>query len=122
MATPCTATYRAQDFNRTRSNKERGVFNPGEGSEGYSNNEVMSLIAGNATLTVYPNPFQNELKITLSGSSNSQIQIYDLQGKEILNVNCFEGETIVQTALLESGIYFVKAQLNGEICTVKITK
>lgn len=122
LATPCTATYRAQDFNRTRSNKERGVFNPGEGSGGYSNNEVATLIAGNSTLVVYPNPFENELKINLSGSSNSVVQILDLQGKEILSINCIEGENILHTNFLESGIYFVKAQLNGEIRTVKITK
>lgn len=122
LAFPCEATYRAQDFNRTRSNKERGIFNPGSGAEDFSNNGIFTLNDGNSSINVYPNPFENELFITLTGLTKTQIQLFDIQGKNIAKYSCKEGENKFSTQNLEAGIYFLKTEINGELVTLKIIK
>ncbi|MFN5415583.1 MAG: T9SS type A sorting domain-containing protein [Flavobacteriia bacterium] len=122
LSTPCEPSNRAQDFNRTRSNKERGIFNPGDGAEDYSNNEIVSVKGGDFSINVYPNPFENELFITLKGLTKSQIQLIDIQGKNIAKYTCKEGLNTFSTQNLESGIYFLKTEINGEVVTMKIIK
>ncbi|MGV3631558.1 MAG: T9SS type A sorting domain-containing protein, partial [Bacteroidota bacterium] len=120
---PCTATvWRAQDFNRSRSNKERGLFRPGEGTGDYSNNEIMEFEDGNISLNVYPNPFSDNVTLNLAGTHSMNIQLFDIHGKLILENVYFEGENTVNLSKLEDGVYFIRTMINNESRTIKITK
>jgi hypothetical protein len=69
------------------------------------------------TISVYPNPFNNELKI----NGTTDIFIYDLLGKLILSTNVTEEKTIDTHSFLP-GIYFVSYKENGRSNTVKLIK
>lgn len=122
LQVPCTATLKAQDFNRSRSNKEKGVFNPGSGVGDYSNNNIITIQNENIHLSVYPNPFHEELNINLTGIDRATIEIIDIQGKTQERILCQEGLTNLSTRSLESGIYFIRTNINGQMNTLKIVK
>lgn len=81
-------------------------------------------------LTVYPNPFSDQVKIELDLMTNERVRIdvFDLQGKLVKNVidledaqkglHVFEVDDID----LESGLYFIKVQAGDFMKTHKITK
>ncbi|MES2590229.1 MAG: T9SS type A sorting domain-containing protein [Bacteroidota bacterium] len=121
LATPCTATYRAQDFNRSRSNREKGSFSPGTGVDD-SSNIVITIDQGFSYLTVSPNPFQDEINFNLAGENNAEIDLFDINGKLLITLKCNEGNTVLDTKNLNSGIYFVKAKIKNQVHTLKIVK
>ncbi|TNE53930.1 MAG: T9SS type A sorting domain-containing protein [Bacteroidetes bacterium] len=121
LAAPCTATYRAQDFNTSRSNKQKGLFNPGEGT-GNSNNEVIQINGQNGSINVYPNPFGQLLVVELEDVSKAEIEIRDVQGKLINHWTCFQGQNEINTEQLSPGIYFVSTMVDGVKHTIKISK
>lgn len=122
LQTPCTATFKAQDFNRSRSNKERGLFVPGEGDEQFSNNEVYEIKGTNAFINVYPNPFENQLSFVLEGMQKTRVELLDVNGRILYSFNCTEGLSTLDTRGLNSGIYFLRTELNGESKTIRISK
>ena len=124
---PCTATvWRAQDFDRSRSNKEKGVFNPGEGTGEFSNNSIFEQNGEDATLKVYPNPFNDIIQLELINLNDSQnsvnIQVYNVDGKLMLENTYFEGINSINLATLVKGIYFIKYKIGSETKTIKIIK
>jgi len=120
---PCTATtWRAQDFNRSRSNKDRGIFNPGEGTGEYSDNEIVEFGDLNSTMEVYPNPFSDNIQINLSGISSTNVQIMDINGKLIQENVCSEGFNSIDLLNLERGVYFIVTKVNNVQKTIKIIK
>ncbi len=58
-------------------------------------------------VTIFPNPFSTQATLTLSNErKNASLKVYDLQGKEVKNIN-FSGKQItVERENLESGMYF----------------
>ena len=73
-------------------------------------------------LDIYPNPATNELRIiNYNPQNNNNLAIYDIYGKEILNIS-IENTTspIINISNLSSGIYFVKLEDNGQIKTKKL--
>jgi hypothetical protein len=52
---------------------------------------------------VYPNPFNEELKI--EASRNVQVAIVDITGKVVIPIT---SETTIATSHLASGLYFMK--------------
>lgn len=68
---------------------------------------------------VFPVPFKNELKI--NSSENSSFEIYDIQGRLILQ-NTFSENIKINTDLFEKGIYIIKLNSNGKISSKKIVK
>ncbi len=69
------------------------------------------------TTSIYPNPFNNELKI----NGATDIFIYNLVGKLILSTNVTE-EKIIDTHSFLPGVYFVSYKENGRAKTVKLIK
>lgn len=122
LQTPCTATFKAQDFNRSRSNKERGLFVPGEGDEQFSNNEVYEIKGAKASIAVYPNPFENQLTFVLEGMEKTWVELLDVNGRILYSFNCTKGLSTLDTQALNSGIYFLSTSLNGERKTIRISK
>jgi hypothetical protein len=121
LGTPCTATYRAQDFNRSRSNKDKAVFNPGDGT-GHSNNDLIELGTESGNITVQPNPFNSQLLINLDKVEFSKITIINLEGRVLIEKICQIGENTINTSDLKPGTYFLSAELNGKFETIKLIK
>ncbi len=79
----------------------------------------------NTKLTVYPNPASDVLNINLSNANfkNSNLSIFNISGKEILNANMNGSNTQVNIEELSNGVYFVNiSNQNGFNQTVKFVK
>jgi len=112
---------KAQDFNTSRSNKEKGLFVPGSGT-GNSNNGLQEAFGKDITVNVYPNPVQDQLSISLAGAAGMEVIFQDVHGKPVLLQKIHEGVTQLDMSSLSAGIYFVQLQLNGVSEVVKVVK
>ncbi len=85
-------------------------------------NDIESKAVFNNDIEIYPNPINDQLKIRFINTTDSNIQVYDLNGKVIYSKSVDtlnDGvELNINTQNWQSGIYFVKA--NGS--THKIVK
>jgi len=73
--------------------------------------------------TIYPNPAKDEVTIQLVNSSFGigNVNIFDLQGKVILNAIKLEGQTsTIDVSNLESGLYFVKLTIGNTAAVRKL--
>jgi hypothetical protein len=122
LASPCTATYRAQDFNHSRSNKEKGIFNPGSGAGDYSNNSVFEYTEDDIFIQIYPNPASSALFIEFLGTKSMNIEIVSLDG-QVLSKNFYsEGISQINVSDLSKGIYFIRADFDSKTKTIMFVK
>jgi len=78
-----------------------------------SNANVLGIAEENSNdVTVYPNPFDDELVIergtaegNTAGNSGADYYLCDLQGKEVLHGRLENGKGTVNTSVLKSGVY-----------------
>ena len=68
------------------------------------------------TFSLYPNPASNSINVV--AESACAIQIMDMAGRMVMNVNAVEGENTINVTELQSGVYFVR--MNGAV--VKFVK
>lgn len=73
------------------------------------------------SLNVYPNPVKDILNIS-DNKEISNISIYDLSGKKVYTQKAINKQVKINLAHLSTGVYLVKANVNGEIKTFKIVK
>ncbi|NNC95983.1 MAG: T9SS type A sorting domain-containing protein [Chitinophagales bacterium] len=82
------------------------------------------IIAGDATLTVSPNPAQDMFRVTLGGEidmENIKIRVTDLSGKTIKMENSIENNSIIFSSKdLSSGVYQIVVNTNNRTLTDKI--
>ena len=71
----------------------------------------------NESVSIYPNPFTNQLNIKLNSVQVSQceLKIYSILGEEVLNTDISTTNKMVETNNLPSGIYFYKVISNNKI-------
>lgn len=88
-----------------------------------------STIEGNhqdlSSVTVFPNPTQNTLGVYLKDKRISELSVYDLQGKLVLNEKQegLKGQVIEQDiSALPNGIYLLKVNADNEQLTIKFYK
>jgi hypothetical protein len=77
------------------------------------------------TASVYPNPTTDFvlLKVENSISANFTFQLYDIQGKILLNKKVENNQTSISMADLANAVYFIKVlNNNNEVKTFKIIK
>lgn len=118
LASPCTAE-KSQDFNSSRSNKDRAQFNPGQGT-GDSNNELGENYL--ETVTVAPNPATNELIISQDNSETIEISITTIEGQNIQH-QVIRGYTeTIDISNLSAGVYIINMAYNGTVKNVRIIK
>jgi hypothetical protein len=73
----------------------------------YSLTSVKEL-AANATMNVYPNPSSVGSSVTLESTSNGELEVFDATMKKVGQTQSIaEGENIMLTEGLTSGIYFL---------------
>ena len=75
----------------------------------------------NTRLSVYPNPFNDVLNISIS--SNATIEIFDIVGKSIQNQTIENGLSQIDLGNLASGVYMMKVvNENNQAKTVRVVK
>ena len=111
---PCTAE-KAQDFNTTRSNKDKGAFAAGSGT-GNSNN---GLSENNFTYDVYPNPVTDQLNIIITENGIGQhFNIYSAMGQQLIS-SVISGATVqIDLSSLADGIYYLEIEGSSEVIPV----
>ncbi len=71
---------------------------------GTSSNEETAITFG---YSVFPNPTNQYLTIEVEGTQESEFRLFDVNGR-LLNTGLFTGRTVLETAALPSGAYFLK--------------
>ncbi len=97
--------------------------------------EIVSTVSSNELntksnlLSVYPNPFQDEINVLIKGLDGeyATMGIYDVYGRKIVSLidgSISEDNFEIKTDLSElaSGIYFIQLQTNGEMRVARIIK
>jgi len=69
----------------------------------------------------YPNPVDNTLNIT-AGKNIESVRIYSITGQEVINARPESTQTQINMSRLRNGVYFVKAQINGQLTAFKVVK
>jgi hypothetical protein len=69
----------------------------------------------------YPNPVNNTLNMSAQDNIE-KVSIYNISGQEVINVTPNAVQTQVDMSRLQNGIYFVKAQVNGQLTAFKVVK
>ena len=95
-----------------------------EGDQAIYGNQLLSSPSFEMTsIEVYPNPMEDELKISSPNTVVLSVEIYNINGKK---VDSFQNENQVSNkfnfANLESGIYFLKIFTEAGLLTKKIIK
>ncbi len=71
---------------------------------------------------IYPNPTNNYLNIRHPSILKSNLAIYDVLGKEILNIRDFDFQNILDLTTLVNGVYFLNIVSGDEVFCQKIIK
>ncbi len=116
----CSALkFRAQDFNTTRSNKDKGNFILGQGT-GDSNNDVNELLLDE--LKIYPNPTSDLLTLVQTQNNKLNVRCLDLSGKEVAVFQLEGISNQINISGLENGAYLIEIELNGAKRVTRIVK
>lgn len=71
--------------------------------------------------SMYPNPTSNILNISAKETIQNA-QIFNVLGKEVMNLNINKNSESIDISSLSSGIYLIKYQSNGAVGTAKFVK
>ena len=71
-------------------------------------------------LKVYPNPANRFFRVELENPASAEMVIYDNAGRLIRTGNIHNGEVVVETAQLASGLYIMQIRQNGKLATVRM--
>ncbi|PJA08424.1 MAG: hypothetical protein COX70_03645 [Flavobacteriales bacterium CG_4_10_14_0_2_um_filter_32_8] len=78
---------------------------------------ISSLDDENEAITIYPNPFSTTATIVLndfSKSNKTELRMYNVLGKEMMNVVITKSSTTFDTSNLTSGVYFYQLTDNNK--------
>lgn len=84
---------------------------------GCTTSGVVSMEKMTGGVTFYPNPFSTSVNVAIqdaSPSSVTQLRVYDVVGKELLDVRITEELTQIDTINLPSGMYFYTVTRNHQ--------
>ncbi len=115
----CTAE-KAQDFNTTRSNRERGQFAAGDGVDGASSNGLSENYLNE--ISMYPNPTQGDVTFVQVGNEVITYRVTSLSGKVVSTTTSSESKISIQLDDFQSGIYLVEISTASSKITKRISK
>lgn len=72
-------------------------------------------------ISVYPNPASDFIQVGFGETQESEFQIFDVAGKEIISGTIQSSEEI-ETSNLPAGVYFIRLIIDGKICTQQFVK
>lgn len=116
---PCTAE-KAQDFNTTRSNRERGQFAAGDGVDGASSNGIDENYLNE--IEMYPNPTQGNVTFVQTNNEKITYRVTSLSGQVITTLSSSDSKTEIQLEGIQSGIYLVEISSANSKITKRISK
>ena len=91
----------------------------------YDVTEVQSAISSMISLSVFPNPASDFLTLRIDGEyiSGLDCAMYDISGKEIMQMRIASSETSIDMQSLQSATYFVRVTKGkNEVKTFKVVK
>lgn len=74
------------------------------------------------TVSVFPNPAQNFVNVSLGNYTNATIEISDVNGRIVLGSTLNASDNTVDVSQLASGIYFVQISVGNETIQSKLIK
>lgn len=116
---------RAYDGNENRQHFQYNCKTP-EAANGTIKNclaaEYNEKATEQNTLSLYPNPADDQLNIESSGEKVRKIQIYDNIGHLVYSENCDSKEITVNTSKFASGIYVIAIETENDVSRMKFIK
>ncbi len=75
-------------------------------------------------VTVFPNPADNEVQISVSGVDNiALLEVFDVTGKRMADHKAFDGFALIHTGYWPAGVYTIVLHCNGQtVCEQLIVK
>lgn len=73
-------------------------------------------------LMVYPNPSQNIWNVKSNNEIINSIQIFDIQGRQAMNLNPTASEAAIDGSNLPAGLYFATINTSGGSKSIKLIK
>ncbi|WP_341900416.1 T9SS type A sorting domain-containing protein [Fluviicola taffensis] len=116
---PCIAE-KAQDFNTTRSNRERGQFAAGDGVDGASSNGIDENYLNE--IEMYPNPTQGNVTFVQTNNEKITYRVTSLSGQVITTLSSSDSKIEMQLEGIQSGIYLVEISSANSKITKRISK
>ncbi|WP_186280099.1 T9SS type A sorting domain-containing protein [Fluviicola chungangensis] len=77
---------------------------------------------GSFGVTLTPNPTQNNVKVTFTGSNEASIIIYDAKGKVVMSVDHAQTGEVLSVEAFERGVYLVHIVTNSGSHTERLVK
>jgi hypothetical protein len=108
----CSST-KANDYNSSRSNRSAGI-SIGGGSTNIEDHAIIDF-------QIYPNPFQSEIEIQFNSMDKVELEIVDVEGRNIKSVLVNSGDT-VDLENLNKGIYFIRFLIGDSVQVQKMIK
>ena len=92
------------------------------GTPGQENSQLVSNILNTTKnkITIFPNPASSTINIYCN--ANSDISIYDTNGRKHIYTKTNKGKNIIDSSILKQGIYYIKIINPQESITKKIIK
>ena len=116
----CTATiWRAQDFNSSRSNKDKGQFSAGNGT-GDSNNGIGESYLQEVKIS--PNPTNGLLQIAQPEAKALTIEIRSIDGQLLQSVGTSLMNEQIDLGTYANGVYFVTIALQKSREVYRVVK
>ncbi len=117
--------YQYEDLNpKPGENYYRLMQVDQDGGFSYSRLRTIFIGEGSATLTLYPNPTQDVLKVEVGNTAEkATLQVYDLQGSLLLHEVKGSGSGWeINVSLLLPGTYILRAATGKEVLTGRFVK
>ena len=120
-------TYTLNNIEYTQSGIYEQQILTTEGCDSIINLNLVIHYAGlieteNQELSIYPNPFSNELNIDLPEEVSSHITILDLNGRILMSFSSSKREIKIDVDDFAEGVYFLKMFTTAEERTIKLLK
>ncbi len=98
-------------------------------SEGFIGPDLMALGVEDygqlQGVNIYPNPVQTDLNISLPEHNNYELYLYDLNGKQLINITIEnENQSVLDLSLQKTGMYLliIVDRNNKKTTTIKVQK
>ncbi|MCA0427746.1 MAG: T9SS type A sorting domain-containing protein [Bacteroidetes bacterium] len=114
-----SVAYSFEDRNPLAVNYYRLAQTDFDGTIHYS--EVIKVAEAGVEIEISPNPFENEVLVTVGSEIPVSAEIFDIQGKSKA-VATGMGAVSLDTKALESGIYFVRVNTGNETRVQRIVR
>lgn len=106
-----------------------GIFRFGDGGTSIEDQQTSCMPSVSANLSIYPNPFESlsNISFILPEPSQTRLSLYDLSGRLVMALDLDymnEGEhhILFNANRLQPGIYLIRLEYNGQVCTSSCVK